>query len=77
MSRKCTHCGSYNTDRIVINSIGKGVVEIGRTVIGVAATLGSELLSRGTGKITGRKVEEATRVNIKCFHCNDCGNDFE
>lgn len=43
----------------------------------VAATLGSELLSRGTGKITGRKVEEATRVNIKCFHCNDCGNDFE
>ena len=77
MSRKCPYCGSYNTDRKVASTIGKGILDVGGGVITLVATFGSELLSRGTGKITANNMQKALKTDIKCFHCNECGLDFE
>ena len=77
MSRRCPHCGSYNTDRKVGNTIGKGILDVGSGIITLVATFGSELLSRGTGKITANNMQKALKNHIECFHCNSCNSDFE
>ena len=76
MSRRCPHCGFYNTDRKVGDTIGKGILDVGSGIITLVATFGSELLSRGTGKITPNNVRKVLKLRIDCFHCNVCGIDF-
>ncbi|MBE6194012.1 MAG: hypothetical protein E7139_08770 [Rikenellaceae bacterium] len=77
MSRQCPKCGSYNTDPIVWKRIGSAVVEAGRVA---AATIGGLFVAftkRGPGKDVTRRIYNATKVEIRCYRCNVCGNEFE
>lgn len=80
MSKKCTHCGSYNTETKVSGNIGYGFVQVTRiATAGGAAILGG-LFGHAAGHAAGHSVMNNTKdwgENINKHHCCNCGKDFK
>lgn len=80
MSKKCTRCGSYNTELKVSGNIGYGLLQGARFVgAGVAYVVGG-LFNHAAGHVAGHGVLRETEdwgEDIDRHHCCNCGKDFK
>ena len=77
MSKKCPHCGSYNTEVAIGNYVGRGIINVGRA----ALTLGAYVVGGLAGPTTGKTFGYGTWKNtdpgeFEGHHCCNCGKDF-
>lgn len=78
MSKKCPHCGSYNTETAVINWVGRGLLHAGRLALSAGAGIVGSIGGPNTGKIaayqTWRNTEPTTA--FEGYRCCECGKEF-
>lgn len=80
MSKKCPHCGSYNTESKVSGNIGYGLVQGARFICAGAAYAAVGLFNRGAAHAAGHSVLHGTEDwgdDIDRHHCCKCGRDFK
>ena len=78
MSKKCTHCGSYNTELKVSGNVGYAFAQGARIVAGGAALVAG-LFNHSAGHVAGHGVLKNTEdwgKDINRHHCCACGKDF-
>lgn len=77
MSKQCPHCGSYNTDPVVINYIGRGIIHAGRGILAYGAGAVASIFSHSAGHAAAHTVFENTKPGPFYGHkCNSCGRKF-
>lgn len=79
MSLKCPHCGSYNTEAVISNWVGRGVINTGRAALSVGAALvGGLFMKSGGASYLGSKVWKATAPSesFNGYRCCECGKEF-
>ena len=73
MSKKCPHCGSYNTELKISGNVGYGVVKGARiAAAGIA-------LGKYAGHTAGHSLLNSTKdwgEDMDHHHCCNCGKDF-
>ena len=80
MSKKCPHCGSYNSESIVSGNIGYGLVQGARYISAGAAYVAVGLFNHGAAHAAGHSVLHGTEDwgdDIDRHHCCNCGRDFK
>lgn len=80
MSKKCTHCGSYNTEAKVSGKIGYNVVQAVRIATAGGAAIVGGFLGPSTAHAAGHSVMNNTKdwgEDINKHHCCNCGKDFK
>jgi len=79
MSKKCPHCGSYNTERSVGGTANYLARQTGRLVVSGTASLLVGIFNRSAGQGAGRAMLKNTEnwvSGVDQFHCCNCGKDF-
>lgn len=79
MSKKCPHCGSYNTEAAVINWVGRGLLNAGRGVLALGAGLiGGIIMPGGGAGALGSKTWQNTKPTtpFNGYRCCNCGKEF-
>ena len=78
MSKKCPHCGSYNTETAVGNWIERGVINAGRGVVSAGAGVIMSIFHPSMGSAAAAKTWQNTKPSeqFKGYHCCNCGKDF-
>lgn len=77
MSKQCPNCGSYNTDPIIINYVGRGLLHAGRAALALGAHAVGGLINPSTGAASGHTVWKNTEPGpLKSHKCNNCGHIF-
>ena len=79
MSRKCPHCGSYNTELKISGNGGYGVVKGARIAAAGIAHVAGGLFGKYVGNAAGHAVLNSTKdwgEGIDRHHCCNCGKDF-
>lgn len=77
MSKKCPYCGSYNTDPVYSNYVGRAAINVGRGILAGGATIVGSLINRSTGSKLGLETWKNTDPGE--FHgsvCNNCKKEF-
>ena len=80
MSKKCPHCGSYNTESKVSGNIGYGLVQGARFICAGAAYAAVGLFNHGAAHAAGHSVLHGTEDwgdDIDRHYCCNCGRDFK
>lgn len=77
MSKKCPHCGSYNTELSVGNYAGRALLQIGRYALAIGAHMVGGLFGPSTGHAAGHSVLHNTELGeFEGHHFCNCGKDF-
>ena len=81
MSKKCPHCGSYNTELKVSGNIGYGLVQGARLLTAGVASMAVGLFNHTAGHAAGHSMlhnTESWGKSISRHHCCNpkCGKDF-
>lgn len=85
MSKRCPHCGSYNTEILIGNFAGRAAIDTIRVVAaggaGVLGFLGGGLLNHGMGHKLGegaaKEVWKKTDPGeFKGYKCCNCKKEF-
>lgn len=77
MSKKCIHCGSYNTEIAVGNCVERAVVNTGRIMLSLGAGLIGSVFNPNMGGAYAAKTWEGTKQEkLRKHHCCTCGKDF-
>lgn len=77
MSKKCPHCGSYNTEAAIGNYVGRGLIHIGRGLLAAGAMTVGSIGGPTTGKAAGYTVWKNTEPGAFHGHrCCNCGKEF-
>lgn len=77
MSKKCPYCGSYNTDSVYSNYVGRAAVNVGRGILAGGAAIIGSLVNRTAGTALGVQTWKNTDPGV--FHgsvCNNCKKEF-
>lgn len=74
---KCPYCGSYDTDPVIINYVGRGALHAGRFLLAGGAALVGGLFGHNIGHMAGHSVLENTKPgDFKGHRCNKCKKEF-
>lgn len=78
MSKKCPHCGSYNTEYAIGNWVKRGFINAGRLVLTAGAGMIGSLSSPNNGKVFSYQVWKNTAPSefFDGYHCCNCKRDF-
>lgn len=77
MSKKCPHCGSYNTEISIGNYAGRTLLNAGRYALAVGAAMVAGVINPTVGHAAGHSVLHDTDPgDLKGHHCCNCGKDF-
>lgn len=77
MSKRCPHCGSYNTEAAIENYVERGIVNIGRVLLTAGATTVGSLVNPVIAQGSGREVWKNTEPGEFHGHrCCNCGKEF-
>lgn len=77
MSKRCPHCGSYNTEISIGNYAGRALLNAGRFALAAVAALTVGLFNQTAGHAAGHSVLHNTDPgDLKGHHCCNCGKDF-
>lgn len=77
MSKKCPHCGSYNTEISITNYTERAVVNTGRFVVAAAAALAVGLVDRNHASHVGvHTYNSMDPGELQGHHCCNCDKDF-
>lgn len=77
MSKKCPHCGSYNTETAISNYVSRGALNAGRAVLALTAGLAATIISPNHGGPTASEVYKKTNPGeFKGYRCCECGKEF-
>lgn len=80
MSKKCTHCGSLNTELSLKGNVNWAARWIARgTVVGgvsFVAGIFNRYAAKGASRAMSMNTESWVK-GIKRYHCCSCGKDFE
>lgn len=79
MSKKCTHCGSYNTERSVMGTANFALRQAARLSVSAGAVFVVGCFNKTAAHGAGHAMLHNTEnwvSGVKQFHCCECGNDF-
>lgn len=79
MSKQCTYCGSYNTERSVMGTANFALRQAARLSVSAGALFVVGSFNKSAGQGAGRAMLRNTESwvsGVKQFHCCHCGNDF-
>lgn len=79
MSKKCPHCGHYNTELKISGNIEYVAVQAFRAAVVFGTTVTVGLLNKYAGHGASRAMLQNTKGwgdGINRYHCCNCGNDF-
>ena len=79
MSKKCTYCGSYNTERSVGGTANYAMRQAGRLLVSGVTSMAVGIFNRSAGQGAGRAMLKNTEnwvSGVDQFHCCECGRDF-
>lgn len=77
MSKRCTHCGSYNTEVAIGNHISRGFINTGRAVLSVSGALVTSVISPSTASAMGAHIwRNTTPGEFNGHYCCSCGKEF-
>lgn len=77
MSKRCTYCGSYNTEMAVGNCAERVAVNAGRVLISLGGGLLGSAFHPGMGGAFAYKIWVGTKQgDLLSHHCCKCGRDF-
>ena len=78
MSKQCPYCGSWNTEVVVGNYVGRGLVNTGRFALAAGAAMVVGLFNHTAGHAAGHAVMHNTDPGEFHGHrCCECGREFE
>jgi len=79
MSKKCSHCGSYNTERSITGTANYVFRQTGRFVIAGGASIVVGIFNKYAGRGVGSGVLRNTESwisGVDQYYCCDCKNKF-
>ena len=79
MSKKCTNCGSYNTERSVKGTTNYFLRQTARFAVAGGASLVVGTLNKSAGQGVGRSILRNTErwaSGVNQYYCCECGRDF-
>lgn len=78
MSKQCPHCGSWNTEAVVANYVGRGLINTGRFALAGAAGMVVGLFARGaTGGVATDIWRNTDPGEFHGHRCCVCGKEFK
>lgn len=79
MSKQCTNCGSYNTERSMRGTANYFLRQTARFAVAGGTSLVVGTFNKSAGQGAGRAMLHNTEnwvSTIKLYYCCDCGKDF-
>lgn len=77
MSKRCTHCGSYNTEISIKKYAARSVINIGRYAIAAGGSIIAHAFSPSASHAAGHTIlHETDPGDLKGHYCRNCGKYF-
>ena len=79
MSKQCTNCGSYNTERSVGGTVNYLARQTGRLIVSGAASVAVGIFNKSAGHGVGHAMLKNTEnwvSGVDQYHCCNCHRDF-
>ncbi len=77
MSKRCPHCGSYNTEISIRNYAARAIINSARYSVAVGVSLVASLFTPSAAHAAGHGIlHETDPGELNGHHCCNCGKDF-
>lgn len=77
MSKRCTHCGSYNTEVAFGNHVSRGIINAGRATLSLSGAIAMSVICPTTATSMGVQIwKNTTPGEFKGHYCCSCGKEF-